>query len=111
MQPADRRAATAAYKERKVRAGIYAVRCAATGQVWVGEAPNLDGIANRVWFTLRHGGHRNAAMQAAWAAHGAEGLTLEVVETLPEAESAYLLGRSLSERRIHWQAHLGAERA
>lgn len=111
MQQADRRAATAAYKERKVRAGIYAVRCAAAGTVWVGEAPNLDGIANRIWFSLRQGGHRNRAMQAAFAAHGAEGLILEVLETLAEEENAYLRGRQLAERRAYWQARLRAQRA
>ena len=111
MQTTDRRAATAAYKERKVRAGIYAIRCPATGQAWVGEAPNLGGIANRIWFSLRHGGHRNRAMQAAFQAHGADGLGLEVLETLAEEEDAYLRGRQLSERRAYWQAHLGADRA
>lgn len=108
MQQIDRRAAIAAYKERTVRAGIYAVRCPATGAVWVGQAANLDGIANRVWFSLRHGGHPNRALQQAWQAHGAEGLVLEVLEILAEEESAYLRGRQLKARLAHWQAHLGA---
>lgn len=36
MTGEDRKAAIAAYKERKVIGGVYAVRCAATGEVWVG---------------------------------------------------------------------------
>jgi hypothetical protein len=38
----DRKAAIAAYKERKSVAGIYVIRCAASGEAWVGQAPNLD---------------------------------------------------------------------
>jgi hypothetical protein len=47
----DRRAAKAAYTERKSVAGIYAVRCLPTGQVWVGATPNLDAIQNRIWLS------------------------------------------------------------
>jgi hypothetical protein len=36
-----RKAAVAAYKDRKVAAGIYVVRCAATAQQWAGSAPDL----------------------------------------------------------------------
>jgi hypothetical protein len=34
MKASDRKAATAAYKEQKVVAGIYTVRCSASGEVW-----------------------------------------------------------------------------
>jgi hypothetical protein len=54
MKTEDRKAAVTAYKERKVESGIYAIRCAASGEVWVGSAPNLSTIQNRLWFTLRH---------------------------------------------------------
>ncbi len=109
MQQADRRAAIAAYKERTVRAGIYAVRC--PGAVWVGQAANLGGIANRIWFSLRYGGHPNRVLQQAWQVHGAEGFALEILETLAEEESAYLRGRQLQARLAHWRAHIGAELA
>jgi hypothetical protein len=36
MNTFDRKAAVAEYKKRKAIAGIYAVRCPANGQVWVG---------------------------------------------------------------------------
>jgi hypothetical protein len=32
----DRKAAVAAYKERKSACGIYALRCGPSGEVWVG---------------------------------------------------------------------------
>ncbi|MET4040164.1 hypothetical protein ABIC03_001849 [Bradyrhizobium sp. RT6a] len=44
----DRKAAIAAHKERKTVAGVYVVRCAASGEAWVGQAPNLDTIQNRI---------------------------------------------------------------
>ena len=48
MKGEDRKRAVAAYKERKVEAGIYVVRCLASGQVWVGSAPDLSTIQNRL---------------------------------------------------------------
>ena len=33
----DRKAAIAAYKERKTIAGVFVVRCAASGEAWVGQ--------------------------------------------------------------------------
>jgi len=39
-----RKAAVAAYRERKAKAGIYAVVCHATGQRWIGRAADLDAI-------------------------------------------------------------------
>lgn len=80
MQREDRKAAVAAYKERKVQAGVYAVRCTASGQVWVGSAPDLSTIQNRHWFTLRHGSNPHRTLQAAWTAHGEEAFTFDVVE-------------------------------
>ncbi len=56
----DRKAAKDACKKRTAAAGIYAIRCALTGQVWVGQAADLTTIANRERFTLRHGGHPHA---------------------------------------------------
>jgi hypothetical protein len=111
MTQEDRKAALARYRERKVAAGIYAVRCTASGERWVGRAPDLSTIRNRIWFTLRHGSHAQPALQAAWNVHGAEALDFEIVEALkpPEPdESAYLRDRQLKARLEHWRQTLGA---
>ena len=71
MKIDDRKAAIAAYKKRKSAAGIYAVRCAPTGESWIGQTLNLETIQNRIWFSLRAGGHSNRELQHAWTAHGA----------------------------------------
>lgn len=109
MKTIDRKAAVAAYKEQKVAAGIYAVRCLPTGRVWVGSAPNLATIQNRIWFGLRQNAAGNRALQAAWNEHGAEAFAFEVVETLDEENSAYFQAAALKDRLKHWQAELGAE--
>ncbi len=79
----DKKAAKAAYKERKSVAGIYAVRCGASGQVWVGHTPTLGTIQNRIWFTLRQANHPDPGLQSAWAAHGPAGFAFEVLEADP----------------------------
>ncbi|RQH05597.1 GIY-YIG nuclease family protein [Bradyrhizobium sp. RP6] len=104
----DRKAAIAAYKERKTVAGIYVVRCAASGQAWVGQAPNLETIQNRIWFSLRQGSHTSRSLQAAWSAHGEAGLTFGECERLDE-ETAYVRNALLKERLLHWRAELKAE--
>ena len=51
----DRKAAIAAYRERKTIAGIFVIHSKASAELWVGSAPNLEKIQNRIWFTLRQG--------------------------------------------------------
>jgi hypothetical protein len=108
MKGDRRKAAIAAYKERKSVAGIYILRCRATGEVWVGQSPTLDTIQNRTWFTLRLGNNPNPGLQKAWNDHGAESFAFEVVERLPEEESSYVRNAALKERLAHWQTTLRA---
>jgi hypothetical protein len=105
----DRKAATAAYKERKTIAGIYVVRCTASGEAWVGQAPNLETIQNRIWFSLRQGSHTCRSLQAAWNAYGETGLTFGECERLEDEETAYVRNALLKERVLHWRAELKAE--
>jgi hypothetical protein len=106
MKTDDRKAAIATYKKRKSIAGIFAVRCAASGQAWVGQALNLDTIQNRIWFSLRQGNHRNRELQGAWSAHGEGGLSFETLERLKEDELPYVRDNLLRERVAHWCAAL-----
>ena len=78
----DRKTAIAAYKERKTIAGVFVIRCTASSQAWVGQTPNLEKIQNRIWFTLRQGSHTCRSLQAAWTAHGPDGLTFGECERL-----------------------------
>lgn len=105
-----RKALLRAYKERKVEAGIYAVRCGVTGQVWVGAAPDLSNRQNGVWFSLRLGSHREPSLQAAWNTHGAEAFVFESVEAV-DVEGLDSFGRAsrLKARRGHWIEALNAK--
>jgi len=107
--PTTRKAAIAAYKERKSKAGIYAIRCQASGQCWAGRSLDLDKIQNRLWFTLRQNGNPHRGLQLAWQQHGAASFTLETVETLDEEDLDYIRDAKLKERLEHWCLTLGAE--
>lgn len=107
MDGMEKRAARAAYKERKQSPGIYAVRCTASGQVWIGGAPNLDTIQNRIWFGLRLCSNPNRDLQRAWIDHGEGCFAFEVLERLEEEESPYVRDSLLKERTSHWRIVLG----
>jgi len=105
----DRKAAIAAYKERKTIAGIFVIRCKASAGQWVGQAANLEKIQNRIWFTLRQGSHTCRSLQTAWTAHGPDNLAFEACEQLEEEETPYIRDALLKERAAYWRAQLGAE--
>jgi hypothetical protein len=106
MNGENKKVAIAAYKKHMSVAGIFAVRGAATGQVWVGRSPNLDTIQNRIWFSLRLGSNSNRDLQTAWVAHGAENFTFEALERLKDEELSYVRDALLKERFAHWRSTL-----
>jgi hypothetical protein len=110
MKGEDRKAAVLAYKERKVEAGIYAVRCAPSGQVWAGSAPDLSTIQNRIWFMLRQGVNSHRSLHDAWAAHGADAFSFEVLERIEDEDIGYVRDRMLKAALIRWTEALGAVR-
>ncbi|WP_341711947.1 GIY-YIG nuclease family protein [Erythrobacter sp.] len=110
MKTQHRKAAITAYKDRMIESGIYAIRSLASGQVWVGSAPDLSTIRNRVWFTLRQGGNPHRALQAAWNAGGDEDLAFEVLEVLDEDLSPSMRSHVLRTQLGHWLEELGAAR-
>lgn len=108
MKGDARKAVLTAYKEKKVSAGIYAVRCLPTGQIWVGRAPDLDTIRNRLWFTLRLGDNPHPSLQGAWTKYGVENFIFEVLERIDKSDSAYVRQASMKQRLAYWSASLGA---
>jgi hypothetical protein len=110
MDKQSRRNAVRDYKERKVPAGIFSLRCGPTGETWVGLSRNLDGQRNSVFFALRMGSHMNKALQAAWNAHGEDSFEFVVVEPL-EDEDLTSYGREawLKARERHWREALPAK--
>lgn len=111
MHGEDRKAAVAAYRERKVESGIYALRCGLSDQVWVGSAPDLSTIQNRLWFTLRQGSNSHRSLQEAWAAYGSQAFTFEVVERLVDGDDpGYIRIAALKSLHAHWVEKLNGIR-
>ncbi len=108
MREMDRKAAVAAYKERKVAPGVYAIRCPAAGLCWVGQASDLATIWNRISFMLRQGAHPNRLLQSIWSERQGEGFVCEPLESLDEEVPAFAQDRVLKERFAHWAAALSA---
>lgn len=109
MDKAAKRAAISAYKEQKTVAGIFAVRCSAAAQVWVGATPTLDTIQNRIWFALRLGSSPHRDAQAAWTAHGEGAFEFERLEIYDKDRVDLPLRHWLTDRAAHWRAVLGAK--
>ena len=107
----SRKDAIDAFKARTVSRGIFVVRCVPTSQAWVDLTMNLGAAKNGLWFAMRIGSHRNAEMQAAWNAHGEEAFTFEVLETLPDDESAIAARDLLKTRKRAWMDELRARDA
>lgn len=109
MEKARKKEIARAYAERKRVQGVFAVRCAASGDVWISSSRNLDTQKNSVWFALRMGGHPNKAVQAAWNAHGEDAFAYEIVEELSDEGLTAMGFRDLMKAREHdWREALGA---
>ena len=100
--------AVAEYKQRKRQAGVFAVRCAATGRTWVGATPTLDTEKNKRWFMLRTGAERDAALLAEWRAHGESAFTYEVLEELEDDVPEMLVSDQLAKKKHDWAARENA---
>ena len=87
MKANERKAAIDAYKERKVEAGIYLIRCAASSHTWVGSAPDLSTIQHRLWFSLSNGSTPHQLLQYMWVTHGCEAFAVEVLERLNDNDN------------------------
>ena len=112
MDKPNRRDLIRDFKDTKPAAGIFAVRCAATGEVWVGGSPNVAAQENRLWFALRAGGHPKPDMQASWTAHGADAFGFEVLERIEDPDLTPAgLKDELKSRERRWLETLGAKRA
>jgi hypothetical protein len=98
----ERKAAIRAYKERKPRPGIYAVRLKETGRCWVASAPNLDTTKNGLWITLNSGRHLDRALQAEWNRLGEGAFEYVILEALKEDVLPLAVKDLLKEKKRLW---------
>lgn len=112
MDKQSRRQLVRDFKERKAPMGVYAVRCAATGELWVGATKNLEAQQRSTWFGLCQGTYVNKPMAAAWKAHGEGAMSFEVLEAIDEPDLTPLgLADLLKARERHWIETLAAKKA
>ncbi len=96
------------YAERKPSVGVFAVKCAATGEAWVAWTRALDKRKNGIWFELRAGGGLGVTeIYPSWKAHGENAFSYEILEEISE-ENPHKLERLLDERARYWRTQLGA---
>jgi hypothetical protein len=95
------------FVDRRQPIGVYAVRCAASGEAWVGGTKNLDKRWNAIVFSAKAGGAPEASLQAAWMKQGADSFSYEILEALDETNE-HTLKTLLPERVEYWRAKLGA---
>lgn len=104
----DRKAALRAYKARRPRPGIYAVRHRETGRAWADASPNLDTTRNGLWLRLQQGRHLDRDLQAAWNRWGEAAFDYVILEALEEEMSPLVLKETLKAKRAEWIALLAA---
>ena len=105
---ADKRAIRREFKERINPKGIFAVRCAASSEVWVSASRDLNASQTSTWFLLRNGLHHTKSLQTAWNHHEGVGFSFEVLEQFEDDLAPTLLSDRLRDRQKHWLNELGA---
>jgi hypothetical protein len=108
MDVKDRKAAIAAYKQRKPAFGLYAVVCDATGEAWVGCSRHVDTHQNGLWFALKLGSCLHPSLQTAWAEHGEREFRFEELERLREDFPQLSRMDELKKRQALWCSRLQA---
>jgi hypothetical protein len=98
----DRKKALRDYKERKVRAGVYAVRDLGTGRAWAGAAQDLDATRNGLWNTLNAGRHLDKGLQAEWSRLGEARFEYVVLEVFEQEMTPLVLKETLKARKAEW---------
>ena len=106
----DRKEAIRRFKEQKPDVGIYALRCTATGHVWVGASKNLEATRNRCWFSLRNGLNLDPSLHGEWTAHGEPAFQYEILDRLEKDLHPLEVDDLLKEKVIDWAARFGAQK-
>jgi hypothetical protein len=104
----EKKEAIRKFKEQKPLLGAYAVRCTASGRVWVGASRNLDATKNGCWFSLRSGGHIEKSLQKEWNEHGEAAFQYEILEMLDGDLHALAIADLLKQTRQRWVEQLSA---
>ncbi len=80
---------------REAKMAAYAIRCIASGEIYVGATTNVEQRFLDHKKLLVAFSHSNKRLQALWNKHGEEGFRFEVLEVVKERSL-------LAERERHW---------
>lgn len=75
-----------AYKLKKFKMGVYQIRNAQNGKIFLGSNNNLDAIWNRHRLQLNMGSHPNKQLQEDWKKLGDENFVYEILEEIEQNE-------------------------
>lgn len=108
LSPQNRRALTRQYKDNVRPAGVFVVRNATSGRVYVSGSLDVEGAMNRARFELNLRSHRNKALLNDWLAHGAAQFTFEVIDRVKERvdDPAFDRAAELQKLLSLWQEEL-----
>jgi hypothetical protein len=110
MDAQEKKAAAAAWKEREAPAGVYAFRCTASGECWVGRATDLDAIEKRLMFSVRMASTPHRTLLAAARTHGGDAFAFERLELFEDDKAGPELRDALLKKRAEfWRQELGAQ--
>lgn len=103
------------YKDNPPDAGVYAIRCTASGHagVQVHASMNVAGAINRARFQLRMRSHTDKRLQQQWQQHGEAAFSFEVLDVLKRREDATEAERrdDLAALLALWREELGVDAA
>lgn len=75
------------YKNRTVTGGVFCIRCAGNGHVWLKSAPDLRGQRNKFEFSVLNNSCPEPGMREEWKTYGPQSFSFAVLEELQKKET------------------------
>lgn len=92
----------AQYRERKQEMGIFQISFANAIDKWIGGAPDISTIQNRISFTLKQGNDNNIELQYLYQQQGEAQMHFEILEKMDFEPDAYLRRGILKSKIAQW---------
>ena len=109
MDKQDKKELTAAYRERKITGGVYAIVNSGTGKMLILSARDLQGSKNRFGFSQKTNSCINLKLRDDWQKYGGNTFRFEALEELTKKESQTVEEFEQDIRTLHelWMEKLG----
>lgn len=106
----SRKAISKAYKERKLRGGVYSITNTRSGKYLIGHAANLASVRNHFQFAVSTGSAMHPKLREDWGELGADAFRLDVLEEVeqrPDQTQAEFMNDLATLEQL-WRANLDA---